>query len=193
MPGRTNTPGATCRAPRDERPVYQNTASSHQPRPSETGRSDTYTTQGRRMLWKCGGDIAYPSIDWSKAWYKFMVGRCPWVPGLQGLACHSEKWGGQSICCPPLYKKWGGHVPPVPHLSTPLSPPPIGVWGGGGAAAPPNSGKQWGKFGHTVGEIRAKQEEKIGQRKLQINPFGMWMMTSHRQCPRGGVLVNVQE
>ena len=38
----------------------------------------------------------------------FMVGRCPWVPGLQGLACHSEKWGGQSICCPPLYKKWGG-------------------------------------------------------------------------------------
>ena len=55
-----------------------------------------------------------------------------------------------------------------------------------------NSGKQWGKFGQTVGEIRAKQEEKIGQRKLQINPFGMWMMTSHRQCPRG-VLVNVQE
>ena len=51
---------------------------------------------------------------------KFMVGRCPWVPGLQGLACHSEKWGGQSICCPPLYKKWGGHVPPVPHLSTPI-------------------------------------------------------------------------
>ena len=41
-------------------------------------------------------------------------------------------------------------------------------------------------FGQTVGEIRAKQEEKIGQRKLQINPFGMWMMTSHRQCPRGG-------
>ena len=37
-----------------------------------------------------------------------------------------------------------------------------------------------------MGEIRAKQEEKIGQRKLQINPFGMWMMTSHRQCPRGG-------
>ena len=73
----------------------------------------------------------------------------------------------------------------------------IGVWGGGGgggrgAAAPPNSGKQWVKFGQTVGEIRAKQEEKIGQRKLQINPFGMWMMTSHRQCPRG-VLVNVQE
>ena len=65
--------------------------------------------------------------------------------------------------------------------------------GAGGAAAPPNSGKQWGKFGQTVGEIRAKQEEKIGQRKLQINPFGMWMMTSHRQCPRGGVLVNVQE
>ena len=69
------------------------------------------------------------------------------------------------------------------------------------------------KFGQTVGEIRAKQEEKISQRKLQINPFGMWMMTSHRQCPRGGaceslwnvdddvtqamskggVLVNVQE
>ena len=58
--------------------------------------------------------------------------------------------------------------------------------GGGGAAAPPNSGKQWVKFGQTVGEIWAKQEEKIGQRKLQINPFGMWMMTSHRQCPRGG-------
>ena len=58
--------------------------------------------------------------------------------------------------------------------------------GAGGAAAPPNSGKQWVKFGQTVGEIRAKQEEKIGQRKLQINPFGMWMMTSHRQCPRGG-------
>ena len=58
----------------------------------------------------------------------------------------------------------------------------IGVWGGGagGAAAPPP------QFGQTVGEIRAKQEEKIGQRKLQINPFGMWMMTSHRQCPRGG-------
>ena len=55
----------------------------------------------------------------------------------------------------------------------------------GGAAAPPNSGKQRVKFGQTVGEIRAKQEEKIGQRKLQINPFGMWMMTSHRQCPRG--------
>ena len=52
-------------------------------------------------------------------------------------------------------------------------------WGGaGGAAAPPNSGKQWVKFGQTVVEIRAKQEEK-----------------SHRQCPRGGgcVLVNVQE
>ena len=66
----------------------------------------------------------------------------------------------------------------------------IGVWGGGagGAAAPPNSGKQWVKFGQTVGEIRAKQEEKIGQRKLQINPFGMLMMTSHRQCPRGGCL-----
>ena len=45
---------------------------------------------------------------------KFMVGRCPWVPGLQGLACHSEKWGGQSICCPPLYKKWGGTCPPCP-------------------------------------------------------------------------------
>ena len=58
--------------------------------------------------------------------------------------------------------------------------------GAGGAAAPPNSGKQWVKFGQTVGEIRAKQEEKIGQRKLQINPFGMLMMTSHRQCPRGG-------
>ena len=61
---------------------------------------------------------------------------------------------------------------------------------GGGAGGqlppPPNSGKQWVKFGQTVGEIRAKQEEKIGQRKLQINPFGMWMMTSHRQCPRGG-------
>ena len=64
----------------------------------------------------------------------------------------------------------------------------IGVWGGGGAGGgtPQNSGKQWVKFGQTVGEIRAKQEEKIGQRKLQINPFGMWMMTSHRQCPRGG-------
>ena len=56
----------------------------------------------------------------------------------------------------------------------------------GGQLPPPNSGKQWVKFGQTVGEIRAKQEEKIGQRKLQINPFGMWMMTSHRQCPRGG-------
>ena len=57
----------------------------------------------------------------------------------------------------------------------------IGVSGGGagGGSCPP-------KFGQTVGEIRAKQEEKIGQRKLQINPFGMWMMTSHRQCPRGG-------
>ena len=55
-----------------------------------------------------------------------------------------------------------------------------GGGGQGGAAAPPP------KFGQTVGEIRAKQEEKIGQRKLQINPFGMWMMTSHRQCPRGG-------
>ena len=32
--------------------------------------------------------------------------------------------------------------------------------GGGGADALPNSGK-------TVGEIRAKQEEKIGQRKLK--------------------------
>ena len=68
----------------------------------------------------------------------------------------------------------------------------IGVWGGGGggaggAAARPNSGKQWMKFGQKVGEIRAKEEEKIGQRKLQINPFGMWMMTSHRQCPRGCV------
>ena len=58
--------------------------------------------------------------------------------------------------------------------------------GRGGQLPPPNSGKQWVKFGQTVGEIRAKQEEKIGQRKLQINPFGMWMMTSHRQCPRGG-------
>ena len=37
-----------------------------------------------------------------------------------------------------------------------------------------------------MGEILAKQEEKIGQRKLQINPFGMLMKTSHRQCPRGG-------
>ena len=57
---------------------------------------------------------------------------------------------------------------------------------GGSCPPPPNSGKQWVKFGQTVGEIRAKQEEKIGQRKLQITPFGMWMMTSHRQCPRGG-------
>ena len=72
---------------------------------------------------------------------------------------------------------------------------PIGVWGGGGGGQLPpqiransgwNSGKQWVKFRQTVGEIWAKQEEKIGQRKLQINPFGMWMMTSHRQCPRGG-------
>ena len=54
-----------------------------------------------------------------------------------------------------------------------------GGGGQGGGSCPP-------KFGQTVGEIRAKQEEKIGQRKLQINPFGMWMMTSHRQCPRGG-------
>ena len=61
-----------------------------------------------------------------------------------------------------------------------------GGGGAGGQLPPPNSGKQWVKFGQTVGEIRAKQEEKIGQRKLQINPFGMWMMTSHRQCPRGG-------
>ena len=37
---------------------------------------------------------------------------------------------------------------------------------GGGAAALPNSGK-------TVGEIRAKQEEKIGQRKLKINKLTM--------------------
>ena len=51
--------------------------------------------------------------------------------------------------------------------------------GGRGGSCPP-------KFGQTVGEIRAKQEEKSSQRKLQINPFGMWMMTSHRQCPRGG-------
>ena len=50
-----------------------------------------------------------------------------------------------------------------------------GGGGQGGAAALPNSGKQWGKFGQTVGEIRAKQEEKIGQRKLkdyQINNDG---------------------
>ena len=73
--------------------------------------------------------------------------------------------------------------------------------GQGGQLPPPqNSGKQWVKFGQTVGESRAKQEEKIGQRKLQINPFGMsksrgvfqilggWM-TSRGQCPRGGVLV----
>ena len=58
--------------------------------------------------------------------------------------------------------------------------------GQGGQLPPPNSGKQWVKFGQTVGEIRAKQEEKIGQRKLQINPFVMLMMTSHRQCPTGG-------
>ena len=69
--------------------------------------------------------------------------------------------------------------------------------GGQGAAAPPNSGKQWVKFGQTVGEIRAKQEEKIGQRKLQINPFGMWMMTSQGggacECPRVGVFFKFWE
>ena len=42
--------------------------------------------------------------------------------------------------------------------------------GAGGGSCPP-------KFGQTVGEIRAKQEEKIGERKLQINPFGMWMIS----------------
>ena len=64
--------------------------------------------------------------------------------------------------------------------------------GGRGGQLPPQIRANSG-FGQTVGEIRAKQEEKIGQRKLQINPFGMLMMTSHRQCPRGCVLVNVQE
>ena len=34
---------------------------------------------------------------------KFIVGRCPWVPGLQGLACHSEKWGGTiDMLSPPV-------------------------------------------------------------------------------------------
>ena len=76
--------------------------------------------------------------------------------------------------------------------------------GGRGAAAPPNSGKQWVKFGQTVGEIRAKQEEKIGQRKLQINPFalecGWWRHTGNVQggggaceCPRVGVFFKFWE
>ena len=69
----------------------------------------------------------------------------------------------------------------------------IGVWGGGGAGGgrqlPPqiransgwNSGKQWVKFG------QSKKKKSVRESyKLQINPFGMWMMTSHRQCPRGG-------
>ena len=81
------------------------------------------------------------------------------------------------VCTPHIYRSV---VYPV--LVTPITPKHRRMrrgGGAGGAAAPP-------KFGQTVGEIRAKQEEKIGQRKLQINPFGMWMMTSHRQCPRGG-------
>jgi len=32
----------------------------------------------------------------------------------------TKKWGGHLICCPPLEKKWGGQVPPVPHRSTPM-------------------------------------------------------------------------
>ena len=105
--------------------------------------------------------------------------------------------GPGSRCPPPLVRptRGAGQCPPYQHRRMRRGA------GGGGAAAPPkfgqtvgeiransggNSGKHWGKFGQTVGEIRAKQEEKIGQRKLQINPFGMWMMTSHRQCPRGG-------
>ena len=31
-----------------------------------------------------------------------------------------KKWGGQNILCPPGVKKWGGHVPPVPHQITPM-------------------------------------------------------------------------
>ena len=66
--------------------------------------------------------------------------------------------------------------------------------GRGGSCPPPNSGKQWVKFGQTVGAIRAKQEEKIGQRKLQINPF--WNVdddVTQAMSKGGGVLVNVQE
>ena len=38
-----------------------------------------------------------------------------------------KSWGGQNILCPLLQKRWGGrgHVPPVPHLVTSLSPPKI--------------------------------------------------------------------
>ena len=80
--------------------------------------------------------------------------------------------------------------------------------GQGGGSCPP-------KFGQTVGEIRAEWV-KYGQSKKKksaresykltplecgwwchtgnvqgsvlVNPFGMSMMTSHRQCPRGGCL-----
>jgi len=26
--------------------------------------------------------------------------------------------GGQKILCPPLFKSWGGHVPPVPSINS---------------------------------------------------------------------------
>ena len=42
--------------------------------------------------------------------------------------------------------------------------------GAGGAAAPPNSGKQWGKFGQTVGEIRANSGGNSGKARRKNRP-----------------------
>ena len=80
--------------------------------------------------------------------------------------------------------------------------------GGRGGSCPPP------KFGQTVGEIRANSGGNSGKARRKnrpekatnyplwnvdddvtqamskggvlVNPFGMLMMTSHRQCPRGG-------
>ena len=81
----------------------------------------------------------------------------------------------------------------------------IGVWGGGAGGAgapPPNSGKQWVKFGQTVGEIRAnsgwnsrKQWGKFGQSKKKKSARESYKLTPlecgwwrHTGMSKGGCL-----
>ena len=42
---------------------------------------------------------------------------------LNKIKIRYKKWGGQNIVCPLGVKKWGGHVPPVPHQITPMATP----------------------------------------------------------------------
>ena len=37
-----------------------------------------------------------------------------------------KKWGRHGILCPPRLKKWGGHVPRVPHQIAPMPSVAVG-------------------------------------------------------------------